>query len=93
MKCFSKTLSRSISEYLVSTYTYNKDYSVDEKQIIRALETQGDRDLVAAYQKCLKELYEFGHLGLEMWWETHNPDRTSEISFIARIGAQILGGQ
>lgn len=72
--------------------TLNKDFIVDEKQIIRARNAGATVILliVAALSETrLKELYEFAtHLGLEVLVETHN---LTELEVAHRIGAQIIG--
>ena len=72
--------------------TLNKDFIVDEKQIIRARNAGATVILliVAALPEVrLKELYEFAtHLGLEVLVETHN---LTELEVAHRIGAQIIG--
>ena len=72
--------------------TLNKDFIVDEKQIIRARNAGATVILliVAALPEArLKELYEFAtHLGLEVLVETHN---LTELEVAHRIGAQIIG--
>ena len=68
--------------------TLNKDFIVDEKQIIRARNAGATVILliVAALSEArLKELYEFAtHLGLEVLVETHN---LTELEVAHRIGA------
>ena len=72
--------------------TLNKDFIVDEKQIIRARNAGATVILliVAALSETrLQELYEFAtHLGLEVLVETHN---LTELEVAHRIGAQIIG--
>ena len=72
--------------------TLNKDFIVDEKQVIRARNAGATVILliVAALPEArLKELYEFAtHLGLEVLVETHN---LTELEVAHRIGAQIIG--
>ena len=69
--------------------TLNKDFIVDEKQIIRARNAGATVILliVAALSETrLQELYEFAtHLGLEVLVETHN---LTELEVAHRIGAQ-----
>ena len=65
--------------------TLNKDFIVDEKQIIRAR----NAGATALSETRLQELYEFAtHLGLEVLVETHN---LTELEVAHRIGAQIIG--
>ena len=72
--------------------TLNKDFIVDEKQIIRARNAGATVILLivaALPEDRLKELYEFAtHLGLEVLVETHN---LTELEVAHRIGAQIIG--
>lgn len=76
----------------VSIPTLNKDFIIDEKQIIRARNAGATVILliVAALPEArLKELYDFAvGLGLEILVETHN---LAELDIAHRIGAQIIG--
>ena len=67
--------------------TLNKDFIVDEKQVIGATVILL---IVAALSEArLKELFDFAtHLGLEVLVETHN---LTELEVAHRIGAQIIG--
>lgn len=76
----------------VSIPTLNKDFIIDEKQIIRARNAGATVILliVAALSKeRLKELYDFAtELALEVLVETHN---LAELEIAHDIGAQIIG--
>jgi len=72
--------------------TLNKDFIIDEKQIIRAHNAGATVILLivaALSEKRLKELYDYAtELGLEVLVETHN---LSELEVAHRLGAQIIG--
>lgn len=72
--------------------TLNKDFIIDEKQIIRARNAGATVILliVAALSgKRLKELYDYAtDLGLEVLVETHN---LAELEVAHRLGVQIIG--
>lgn len=72
--------------------TLNKDFIIDEKQIIRARNAGATVILLivaALSEKRLKELYDYAtELGLEVLVETHN---LSELEVAHRLGAQIIG--
>ena len=72
--------------------TLNKDFIVDEKQLIRARNAGATVILliVAALSEArLQELFDFAtHLGLEVLVETHN---LTELEVAHWIGAQIIG--
>lgn len=76
----------------VTIPTLNKDFIIDEKQIVRARNAGATVILliVAAFsEKRLQELYDFATgLGLEVLVETHN---LAELEIAHRIGAQIIG--
>ena len=82
---------RAISNQVVIP-TLNKDFIIDEKQIIRARNAGASVILliVAALPKeRLKELYDYAtELGLEVLVETHNRE---ELEIAHRIGARIIG--
>lgn len=82
---------RAISNQ-VAIPTLNKDFIIDEKQIIRARNAGASVILliVAALPKeRLKELYDYAtELGLEVLVETHNRE---ELEIAHRIGARIIG--
>lgn len=82
---------RQISD-VVSIPTLNKDFIIDEKQIIRARNAGATVILliVAALSEVrLKELYDCAReLGLEVLVETHNLD---ELEIAHRIGAELIG--
>lgn len=82
---------REISEQ-VDIPTLNKDFIIDEKQIVRARNAGATVVLLivaALSESRLKELYDFATgLGLEVLVETHN---ASELAVAHRIGAQIIG--
>ena len=72
--------------------TLNKDFIIDEKQIIRARNAGATVILLivaALSEKRLKELYDYAtNLGLEVLVETHN---LAELEVAHRLGAQIIG--
>lgn len=72
--------------------TLNKDFIIDEKQIIRARNAGATVILLivaALSEKRLKELYDYAtELGLEVLVETHNQ---AELEVAHRLGAQIIG--
>ena len=72
--------------------TLNKDFIIDEKQIIRARNAGATVILLivaALSEKRLKELYDYAtELGLEVLVETHN---LVELEVAHRLGAQIIG--
>ncbi|MFS9140366.1 indole-3-glycerol phosphate synthase TrpC [Streptococcus infantis] len=72
--------------------TLNKDFIIDEKQIIRARNVGATVILLivaALSEKRLKELYDYAtDLGLEVLVETHN---LAELEVAHRLGAQIIG--
>ena len=72
--------------------TLNKDFIIDEKQIIRARNAGATVILLivaALSEKRLKELYDYAtELGLEVLVETHN---LAELEVAHRLGAQIIG--
>ena len=72
--------------------TLNKDFIIDEKQIIRARNAGATVILLivaALSEKRLKELYDYAtDLGLEVLVETHN---LVELEVVHRLGAQIIG--
>ncbi|SUN77470.1 indole-3-glycerol-phosphate synthase [Streptococcus massiliensis] len=72
--------------------TLNKDFMIDEKQIIRARNAGATVILLivaALPEKRLQELYDFATgLGLEILVETHN---LAELEITHRIGAKIIG--
>ena len=72
--------------------TLNKDFIIDEKQIIRARNAGATVILLivaALSEKRLKELYDYAtDLGLEVLVETHN---LVELEVAHRLGAQIIG--
>ena len=76
----------------VQTPTLNKDFIIDEKQIIRARNAGATVILLivaALSEKRLKELYDYAtELGLEVLVETHN---LAELEVAHRLGAQIIG--
>lgn len=82
---------REISEQ-VDIPTLNKDFIIDEKQIVRARNAGSTVILLivaALSEPRLKELYDFATgIGLEVLVETHN---ASELAVAHRIGAQIIG--
>ena len=72
--------------------TLNKDFIIDEKQIIRARNAGATVILLivaALSEERLKELYDYAtELGLEVLVETHNLE---ELEVAHRLGAQIIG--
>ena len=71
--------------------TLNKDFIIDEKQIIRARNAGATVILliVAAFsEERLKELYDYAELDLEVLVETHN---LAELEVGHRLGAEIIG--
>ena len=72
--------------------TLNKDFIIDEKQIIRARNAGATVILLivaALSEKRLKELYDYAtDLGLEVLVETHN---LAELEVAHKLGAQIIG--
>ena len=76
----------------VSIPTLNKDFIIDEKQIVRARNAGATVILLivaALSEKRLQELHDFATgLGLEVLVETHN---LAELEIAHRIGAQIIG--
>ena len=72
--------------------TLNKDFIIDEKQIIRARNAGATVILLivaALSEERLKELYDYAtELGLEVLVETHN---LVELEVAHRLGAQIIG--
>ena len=72
--------------------TLNKDFIIDEKQIIRARNAGATVILLivaALSEKRLKELYDYAtDLGLEVLVETHN---LAELEVAHRLGVQIIG--
>ena len=72
--------------------TLNKDFIIDEKQIIRARNAGATVILLivaALSEKRLKELYDYAtELGLEVLVETHT---LAELEVAHRLGAQIIG--
>lgn len=72
--------------------TLNKDFIIDEKQIIRARNAGATVILLivaALSEDRLKELYDYAtELGLEVLVETHN---LAELEVAHRLGAQIIG--
>ena len=72
--------------------TLNKDFIIDEKQIIRARNAGASVILLivaALPEERLKELYDYAtELGLEVLVETHNRE---ELEIAHRIGARIIG--
>ena len=72
--------------------TLNKDFIIDEKQIIRARNAGATVILLiiaALSEERLKELYDYAtNLGLEVLVETHN---LAELEVAHRLGAQIIG--
>jgi len=72
--------------------TLNKDFIIDEKQIIRARNTGATVILLivaALSEERLKELYDYAtELGLEVLVETHN---LAELEVAHRLRAQIIG--
>ncbi|KXT73722.1 Indole-3-glycerol phosphate synthase [Streptococcus sp. DD10] len=76
----------------VTIPTLNKDFIIDEKQIVRARNAGATVILLivaALSEERLKELYDFAtSLGLEVLVETHN---LPELETAHRIGAQIIG--
>ena len=72
--------------------TLNKDFIIDEKQIVRARNAGATVILLivaALSEKRLKELYDYAtELGLEVLVETHN---LAELEVAHRLGAQIIG--
>lgn len=72
--------------------TLNKDFIIDEKQIIRARNAGATVILLivaALSEKRLEELYDYAtDLGLEVLVETHN---LAELEVAHRLGAQIIG--
>ena len=72
--------------------TLNKDFIIDEKQIIRARNAGATVILLivaALSEERLKELYDYAtELGLEVLVETHN---LAELEVAHRLGAQIIG--
>ena len=76
----------------VTIPTLNKDFIIDEKQIVRARNAGATVILLivaALPEKRLQELYDFAtSLGLEVLVETHN---LAELEIAHRIGAQIIG--
>ena len=82
---------RAISRQ-VAIPTLNKDFIIDEKQIIRARNAGASVVLLivaALTEERLKELYDYAtELGLEVLVETHNRE---ELEIAHRIGARIIG--
>lgn len=82
---------REISSH-VQIPTLNKDFIIDEKQIIRARNAGATVILLivaALSEKRLKELYDYAtELGLEVLVETHN---LAELEVAHRLGVQIIG--
>ena len=82
---------RAISNQ-VAIPTLNKDFIIDEKQIIRARNAGASVILLivaALPEERLKELYDYAtELGLEVLVETHNRE---ELEIAHRIGARIIG--
>ena len=82
---------RAISNQ-VAIPTLNKDFIIDEKQIIRARNAGASVILLivaALPEERLKELYDYAtELGLEVLVETHNLE---ELEIAHRIGARIIG--
>ena len=82
---------RDIS-HQVAIPTLNKDFIIDEKQIIRARNAGASVVLLivaALTEERLKELYDYAtELGLEVLVETHNRE---ELEIAHRIGARIIG--
>ena len=82
---------RAISNQ-VAIPTLNKDFIIDEKQIIRARNAGASVILLivaALPEERLKELYDYAtELGLEVLVETHNRE---ELEMAHRIGARIIG--
>lgn len=82
---------RAISNQ-VAIPTLNKDFIIDEKQIIRARNAGASVILLivaALPEERLKELYDYAtELGLEVLVETHNQE---ELEIAHRIGARIIG--
>ena len=82
---------RAISRQ-VAIPTLNKDFIIDEKQIIRARNAGASVILLivaALPEERLKELYDYAtELGLEVLVETHNRE---ELEIAHRIGARIIG--
>ena len=82
---------RDIS-HQVAIPTLNKDFIIDEKQIIRARNAGASVILLivaALTEERLKELYDYAtELGLEVLVETHNRE---ELEIAHRIGARIIG--
>ena len=76
----------------VTIPTLNKDFIVDEKQIVRARNAGATVILLivaALSEKRLQELHDFAtDLGLEVLVETHN---LAELEIAHRIGARIIG--
>ena len=76
----------------VAIPTLNKDFIIDEKQIIRARNAGASVILLivaALTEERLKELYDYAtELGLEVLMETHNRE---ELEIAHRIGARIIG--
>lgn len=76
----------------VAIPTLNKDFIIDEKQIIRARNAGASVILLivaALTEERLKELYDYTtELGLEVLVETHNRE---ELEIAHRIGARIIG--
>ena len=72
--------------------TLNKDFIIDEKQIIRARNAGATVILLivaALSEERLKELYDYAtELGLEVLVENHN---LAELEVAHRLGAQIIG--
>ena len=72
--------------------TLNKDFIIDEKQIIRARNAGATVILLivaALSEERLKELYDYAtELGLEVLVETHN---LAELEVAHRLGVQIIG--
>ncbi|EFX40319.1 indole-3-glycerol phosphate synthase TrpC [Streptococcus peroris] len=72
--------------------TLNKDFIIDEKQIIRARNAGATVILLivaALSEKRLKKLYDYAtDLGLEVLVETHN---LAELEVAHRLGVQIIG--
>ena len=72
--------------------TLNKDFIIDEKQIIRARNAGATVILLivaALLEERLKELYDYAtELGLEVLVEIHN---LAELEVAHRLGAQIIG--
>ena len=94
MKCFSRTYQSISGKYLVKIRipTLNKDFIVDEKQVIRARNGRGNRDLVDCCSLIRGSsegaLWVCDPSWLEVLVETHH---LAELEVAHRIGAQIIG--